>query len=295
MFVAISLLLLFFLFLLYPQVVITGAASGLVLWYQSLLPALFPFMVLTSLLLYSDSLERIPKMCIKPVSTLLHSSTYGTYAVIIGFLCGCPTGAKVIGDMVKIGKISKREGQHLLSFSTHISPMYLLGVVYPYVGLSLSKFLFLIYGVPLLYGIITGFKNNGQKEADLAPNYDILKSTSKHPLCLSTLIDQCLTESLVIISKVGGYVVLCSVITHLVSHWKYMPTTLLAFLEITNGVSMLHTKLPLIGLCSFGGCCMYLQIQCVLSGTELSLIKCIKTKLCLAFITMFLFIIFYSR
>lgn len=279
------------LFLYFPDLVISGAASGLLLWYQSLLPTLLPFMVLTSLILHTHTLERIPLCITAPFSALLRISPISVFAVLTGFLCGCPTGAKIIGDMVSSEQISTQEGQHLLSFCTHISPMFLIGFAYPLIPISLPLFIALIFGIPLAYGILSGqlqYKKMGTvfPFRESAPFQSSTAKTS-----YSLLIDQCLSESLCIIAKVGGYVMLCSVYITLLSQWKLFPKILLAVIEITNGISIISYEPFLIGLCSFGGLCMYMQIQSAIYDSGLSLIKCIKTKLCLAFISMLLYLI----
>lgn len=293
----------FLLFLYYPRVVSSGASWGLLLWYKSLLPTLFPFMVITSLILHTQLLDSLPEWIVRPLKSILHTSVSGVFCVLAGFLCGCPTGGKIIGDLVKSGKLNVDEGEHLLGFCTHISPMYLLGFVYPKLSISKGKFIFLIYGIPLLYGIFSNYilfkKASSKAKKKLQPVENSFSPASALPIITSsrttlnfaTLVDTCLTESLAVILKVAGYIILCSVYSALLSQWNIVPDIIPAFLEITGGVSLLRSETMLIGLCSFGGICMYLQLQCALSGSGLSVKKCIKTKLSLAFISMIFFFI----
>ena len=51
------LLILLIFMLLHPAITVTGASNGLLLWYSSVVPALFPFMVLSSLIVASGSLS----------------------------------------------------------------------------------------------------------------------------------------------------------------------------------------------------------------------------------------------
>ena len=55
----------FFLILLCPREAFEGARSGLFLWFETLLPTLFPFMVLTNLLIHTQALSYITQV-LKP-------------------------------------------------------------------------------------------------------------------------------------------------------------------------------------------------------------------------------------
>ena len=80
-------------------------------------------------------------------------SGYGSFAVIAGFLCGYPMGAKVTADLTVSERISPDEGAFLLSFCNDLSPMFILGVLFrnylPEHALHLPFFLILT-GSPLL-------------------------------------------------------------------------------------------------------------------------------------------------
>jgi hypothetical protein len=54
MLLALILLSLFFTMLLFPETVFRGACDGLLLWYQILIPTLFPYLIVTGLLLKTD-------------------------------------------------------------------------------------------------------------------------------------------------------------------------------------------------------------------------------------------------
>ena len=119
----------FFLILLCPKEAFDGARSGLFLWFETLLPTLFPFMVLTNLLLHTQALSYITQV-LKPIlCPIFKVSETGSFAILCGFLCGYPMGAKVIASLCREQRISRSEGQYLLSFCNNTSPMFLLNYV----------------------------------------------------------------------------------------------------------------------------------------------------------------------
>ena len=63
MLLALILLSLFFTMLLFPETVFQGACDGLLLWYQILIPTLFPYLIVTGLLLKTDGAASVLSIC----------------------------------------------------------------------------------------------------------------------------------------------------------------------------------------------------------------------------------------
>lgn len=87
MLLALILLSLFFTMLLFPETVFQGACDGLLLWYQILIPTLFPYLIVTGLLLKTDGAAIVSRMLFRPFHLLFGTSFYGGFAVLSGFLC----------------------------------------------------------------------------------------------------------------------------------------------------------------------------------------------------------------
>lgn len=65
---------LFLLMLFSPETVATGAANGLLLWYRQVLPVLFPFLLITGLMIRTESISLInpyPFSILKPFLAFL--------------------------------------------------------------------------------------------------------------------------------------------------------------------------------------------------------------------------------
>ena len=106
---------LFAAMLLFPKAVFSGAEEGLLLWFQIIFPTLFPFLVATSLLLSSGGLSLSAGIFGGVFRRIFRVSKNGTFAVLSGFLCGYPMGAKVTADLLRAGRISQDEARYLLS------------------------------------------------------------------------------------------------------------------------------------------------------------------------------------
>lgn len=107
----------------------TAVTNGVCLWFACVLPALFPYFFITTVLSSLSVTSKIAKR-ISPV-TVKAFSVNGCvgYALIMSFISGYPLGAKIISDLKNDKLISNEEavrGSALCSFS---SPMFLIGSV----------------------------------------------------------------------------------------------------------------------------------------------------------------------
>ena len=139
------------LFMIFHAGLVTkGAAAGLLLWYSAVVPALFPFMVLSSILSASGGISWL----MQPFTVVFRFcglSADGWYVLLTGLLCGCPMGAKTCADFLAERRLSSSEAKFLFALCNHPSPMFLAGFVYPMFAaqLPLLCFVFAIY-MPLL-------------------------------------------------------------------------------------------------------------------------------------------------
>ena len=281
---------LFAAMLIFPQAVFSGAEEGLLLWFQIIFPTLFPFLVVTSLLLSSGGLNLITRLFGGLFRRIFRVTQNGAFAVLAGFLCGYPMGAKVTADLLRAEKISDREARYLLSFCNNTSPVFIINfIVWKTFGderLMLPTLLILI-GSPVLMSFI--FRRIYLKGRHPFPEPSAALKEKKTRFDFSVL-DSCMMNSFEAIVKVGGYIILFSVLLALLEELSGQNSILMAAapaLEVTNGILLLSSSASdpglryaaVLGLTSFGGLCSAAQTQCMLEGTGLSVIPYIIQKL----------------
>lgn len=254
------------LFLLFPQITIEGAGNGLLLWYQTIVPALLPFLMMTQMFLYS-----------------------GSYIMIFAFFCGYPTAARLANERLACGVISSGKARLYLYLCNNASIAFLTGYVCHGIlkdQISPLRFLFYLYCPVFAFGIFYYFffvrKDTGNHAS---PN----TCTSLDSPITPTL-DESMTNAFSIILKIGGYIMLFSIAANFISflplssHWKAM---ILGVLEITNGLQAISglpmdpvKKTALIAaMCSFGGLCSAAQTKSVLTQSKLSITRYILVKI----------------
>ena len=283
-------LVLFLAMLFSPKAVFEGAESGLLLWFQVVFPTLFPFMLVSGLMLSGGGLVVISRIFGRLFSTLFATSPNGSFAVIAGFLCGYPMGAKVSADLVRSGRISRDEGAYLLSFCNNTSPIFIMNFIvwktFDREELMIPTLLIMI-GVPAFLSLFfRRFYLKGRKKfPDLSD-----KKKNNVKLLNFEMLDSCLADSFESIVKVGLYIIFFSILIALpgkISAGHPLLAGILPALEMTNGILMIHKAAPdltvsyplILGLTSFGGFCSAAQTKCMLKAASLPILPYIIQKL----------------
>lgn len=277
-FAVFSVLLLMFLF---PKTAAQGAQNGLVLWSQTLLPILLPFLILSSLLI-KLRLTRPFTSLLGPIFTRIFPVSAGAcYPLLLGLLCGMPLGAKTTAQLYRLGQISEKDAMFLLGFSNQASMMFLVSYVatkqldVPHCALLV---LIVLYGSALLSTLLF-----------IVPKHycEVPKRTAEGEASAAvpsffSALDACIPEGFATITRVGGYVILFSMLSAFVCALSLpaAPSALTCgILEITSGIQqILKSGLPAIqktaltlGVTAFGGLSGLMQTKSVTLGSGLSM------------------------
>ncbi len=276
-----SFLFLFLCMLRFPNETFSGAKTGLLLWFQTILPTLLPFVIVSNILVSTNAFHYLADITAPFFKRIFHVSHASCYAILAGFFCGYPMGAKVIADLVIKKHITQKEGQYLLSFCNNTSPMFFINYVIleslKQKSLLAASFILYFFS-PILCSFF--FYMYYRKDYTISEKID---NTQIHFTFAD--IDDAIVNGFDTITRVGGYMILFSVLIHLCKQVDH--PILLASLEITNGIQILvQSALPLsivypfvLALSSFGGWCSIAQTYSMIDGTGLSITPYITQKL----------------
>ena len=285
------------------QLGLSYATMGLDLWFEKMIPSLLPFMMLSGIMVRMKLTDRAAMLIYPVVKPLAKVRKNVCYAMLMGFLCGFPMGARVVDDLYQRQMISKREAEYLLAFCNNIGPVYFCSFVLPLLGRRLVwPYLFGMYGIPLLYGLAlryTRFRDiplpgeEGGRPAALVACEDRRGLTEKGSGArfwekLLEAVDGSIQASVRSMLSLGGYMILFNLL-NLVPHQVLgRPVGPLSpLLEITGGLKLLGDAFPLYSLLalSFGGLSCIAQTYSCIGDSDLSisdyiLHKVVLTLLC---------------
>lgn len=249
-----------------------GAAEtvrrGIELCLASVIPALFPFFVVSSLLV---SLGAGRAACIleRPFRALFRCGGAGAAAFLLGMLGGYPVGAATVASLVRQGDVSPAEGRRLLAFCSNAGPSFIIGVA----GLTVfgsartGAYLYLIH---ITAAMAAGFLLRGRRA---------VTGGTYHPPARPGLISAFLSAVQGAASAMGrvcAFVVFFLVLLSLTERVTGpLPPGAAGFLEVTNGVLRLSpTRAGFItaaALLGWGGLSVHCQTASVLDGTNVPL------------------------
>lgn len=99
------------------------------MFLNKVFPSLFPFMLFTEILLSTNVIDSISRKFEKILYKFFRISPHGVSAIISGFLCGFPMGAKAVNVLYENSKISKKEAYYLLKFTNNCNPAFILSTI----------------------------------------------------------------------------------------------------------------------------------------------------------------------
>ena len=255
-----------------------GVRYGLLLWYQSIVPALFPFIVISTMIISESGISLIMKPLHKIIRPFLPLSENGCFALLAGLICGYPMGAKTCAEFLHTGRMDVHEFKFLMAICNFPSPMFLLGFVYPFFReqITLTQFVCSLY-IPLIPLAMAakmhyfGLKNKHSYQYFETPDTDL------HTFS----IDQAILGAAETLCKIGGYLVFFSVLIQMIKQAFIIPAALRLFIigiiEMTTAVRELHHALPFplsyigsVTAISFGGISALFQVKTVIQENKYS-------------------------
>lgn len=151
--------------ILAPTEAMEGAKTGLTLCFNVIIPSLFPFFVLSSLLVELGLAAYLGRALEPVMRPLFRVNGACATAVALGFVGGYPVGARTALSLYEKGLCSKTEAERLLAFCNNSGPAFILGVVGAGVFAS-SRVGLLLYLVHALVSLLVGllFRFYGREE-----------------------------------------------------------------------------------------------------------------------------------
>ena len=290
-YVFIILLLLFILFIItHPAISIAAAGSGLLLWYEQILPALLPLAILSNLMVYSNYMQIVTKYLHPITKRLVPTSQNGCFAFLGGMLFGFPMGSKISADLVRQEKISRQEGEILAVCFNQLSPVFISGYLLTSI-LNMPEMILpgyaSLYLPPLIYGAwkLKKLKPKDQKNPASDSNLDF------------RIIDAGIMNGFESLTKLGGYIILFSIFAALLRTYNtgYPLFNLICtgLTEVTTGISCLKSsRLPpecifslSMFFAAFGGLCGFAQTCSMTEECSFSKTRYLICRLCFAVIS----------
>lgn len=290
--------------LIYPENCLKSARNGLNLWFSIVLPSLLPFMV-ASFILLETGIVRLISHFFAPVTRFLFSAPgESAYVFLVSAFSGYPVGAKLAGELYAKKQISEADAQAIVRFTSVTGPVFITGAVSagmlgaPAAGAYLiaAHYLSAVF-VGIVFGLLRRNRHKMIRRESFKEALDGFKQDVAVCRPLGSLLSDSIEKSLTTLVKIGGFIVVFSVIMEILTvsgalgaaAWVYSPIArltgitndslqalIIGGIEMTTGcgaasalTSDIAQKLPVLSsIIAFGGLCIHMQTKsvCMSSG-----------------------------
>lgn len=260
--------------LLFPAQSADAAREGLSLCFRAVLPSLFPFFVLSSLLVSGGAAEELGRALEPVMRPLFYLGGAGAGALSLGLVGGYPVGARTVAELYRAGRLPRPEAERLLGFCNNAGPGFILGICGGAVLQSARAGAYL-YLVHVASAVLTGvlLRRGALLECDAERSTRRSRGAGEGRTRVAAFTTA-VRDSFAAVWSVCGYVVLFAVLLRFVTLLLPERPLLVGFIELTNGVLSLPDGRDGFVLCAvllgWGGLSVHAQTLSVLEDTELS-------------------------
>ncbi len=252
-----------FTVLRFPETAGQGISEGIDICLGTLIPSLYPFMVISSLIINLNITDLLEKHLSRISNFIFRLPGKCLGIILLSFVGGFPVGGKMIKEMYEKEEITASQGQQLLLFCVSPGPAFAISSVGFYM-LGSKKAGLIIYISLISASIIIGVLSRFFITEEI-PNKHCGKASDIGTLSQSLIKSVSAASSSML--GVCSWVVIFSCINKLLEITAYSDSFkmfLYCILEVTNGclISAGNLPVPIIaGIIGFGGICTHLQIM----------------------------------
>src|SRR5690606_15963889 len=112
-----------------PKESFQASIRGLNMWWEIVFPSLFPFFVISELLIGFGVVSFIGVLLEPLMRPIFRVPGVGGFAWAMGMATGFPAGAKLTARLREEGQLTQFEAERLVSFTNSSSPLFIFGAV----------------------------------------------------------------------------------------------------------------------------------------------------------------------
>lgn len=259
--------------ILNPKECINSSLSGAKLFMYKVFPTMFPFVVLTNIIVDYGGVYIYAKIFGGILCGIMRLPKNCSIVIIISALCGYPLGGKYCAELYEDKQIDFSTAERLLNIASNCSPLFIVGTIGSSM-LNSPTYGYLLLASNYISCIIMSFLIQPTKNQFTHKN---IFPVNMKKINLGESIKKSVENSISSCSLVGGFIIMFSVIlsrldsaffSHLIKQNKIIGSTIIGVIEMTNGCNIVHLstidillKLMLFSFfTSFGGLCVMSQV-----------------------------------
>ena len=274
--IIISFTILLFSILLNNQLVFETIYYSLNIWVNNLIPSMFPFFVISDILINYNIVAFIPKFITNIFSYIFNIGPTSTTCFFLILISGFPSSARNIKNYYEKGLLTLNEANHILLFTHFSNPIFILTTI-SILFLNNKTYGYIILISHYLGNIILGILLRNKStinNKNYTENYIVCQNFSKIFInSIKTSID----TLLLILGTLTSFLIVSSFLIEFLNLSPYPSTILKGILEITMGlkdlsllnISNVYIVVISTMFISFGGLSVHLQVISQIVDTDI--------------------------
>lgn len=275
------------LVLLYPVQALQGAKNGLNAFIQSVVPALFPFFVATSLFTKLGAATAFSKVLQPWMRPLFGLPGQSALPVFLSLVSGYPNGARATAALVEAKQLTLGQARRTMAFASTVGPSFVFSIIAASL-LSSPSLAWLLFLPHLASAFLTGQIARICLPCEKGHSLSSTPVKAVEPMPINRCFISAVQESVTAILSIGGFIIFFFTFSNLLLAVGLLPLLakalqpilmllgypeqlalpfLRGLFEMTDGcISLCATGYPAVSLLpllcaiiSFGGLCIQSQ------------------------------------
>lgn len=293
--------LIFVIFLsliLKPDLITSEILNALNVFSNTLFPSIFPFFLISDLLISYNFCNTLNKYFSKINNFLFHTSNASNFVIIMSIFSGFPSGAKYIRTLYDKKMLSINQANYLITFTHFANPLFVLTITKKLFHNSSISYLILFCHIisNIIIAIIIRPK---KKEVSIKLNNINNESFSTN---LSNSIKSSLKLLLLILGNTCFFFIVTRLINEYFSLSSIYQVFINGFFDMTKGInsiSIIHSAIIFkailtLTFISFGGINVHMQVLNIIDDTDIKYKNFLLGRISQLAISSGLFFIFYN-
>lgn len=295
------------------EAILNSVSFSLTIWKNNIFPSLFPFFVLSEIMIKYGMTEFIGNLLKPFMNKLFKIKSTAAFVFVMSILSGNPANAKYTRELYLSKDLNENEATKILCFSCFANPLFILGTVSllflnnKEVGLLL---LLCHYTGNIIIGLLLRNYHPSPKEKEKVSLIKAINAMHQKRLKNKESFGEIVTNSIIhsidTLLLILGVMTMCLVITTIIDNNLNLNSVLQSLLnggvEMTQGLKYISMEdIPLKLTCilsvmilSFGGLSVHMQIVSILSDTKIKYLPFLLSRILHSIISGILLFIFFD-
>ncbi len=281
----IFLTLILIIFILNINIVLISTKNASILFFNKVFISIFPFIILSDILIYFDYHIFLKNTIGKFISKLFNIDPSVSIIFILSLLTSSPSNAIYIKNMLDNNETDINTANRIINYTYFPSISFVIGVI----GVSLYKSLkigFILWSICLIYNLLIGIYLRRGKIINFNNKTNIIKKDNFFIMLKKSFLKG-INTSLIIL----GNLIIFTIIINLIKEYIYLNPIILSIisgmLEMTSGIidisnlniSLFYKLLLTSFILTFSSLSIIFQSRSILSEYKINIKKTLIIKL----------------